>query len=206
VAQPDALGDMQCVGTGTTDVTINISGGGRRSGASGTSDGAIQIETTGSEPTGAEIVPQNTDSKDKGTDCTKFAAEVGLIAAKHLYDLPGLANALNARFAREGERVSSDDFASTGFKSQFKDDTPSSGLRDNTPNQVRHYVGGFRAFVQAGLIGRKYANFRERPGTTPSQRADLALNRVSTQHAQTLAMNPDRIPDLKDMILRDVCE
>ncbi len=150
--------------------------------------------------------PQNSDSKDRGTDCNRFATEVGQIAARHLYDLPGLANALNARFAAEGERVSSQEFRSSGFKSQFKDDTPAQpGGTDNTPNQVRHYVGGFRAFAQGGVIGRAWANYRESPGGSPSQRADLALNAVSTRHSQYLAMNPSKIPDLKNLILRDVC-
>jgi hypothetical protein len=151
--------------------------------------------------------PQNTDSKDKGTDCTRFAAEVGQIAAKNLYDLPGLSRTLYARFAPGGERRSNNDFASTGFKPEFRDDTPSQpGLRDNTANQARHYVGGFKAFVQFGMLGAIYADFRESPGISPSNKADLALNRISTQHAQTLAMHPDRISALKDMILRDVCQ
>jgi len=164
------------------------------------------LDTPTGEPGGGGA-PQNTDSKDSGTDCTRFADEVGRIASRHLYDLPGLANALNRRFAPGGERRSNDDFASTGFKSEFKDDTPSRpGLRDNTPNQVRHYVGGFRAFAQVGVIGKAYADYRESPGDTPSHKADLALNRVSTRHARTLAMNPAKITELKDMILKDVCQ
>ena len=59
VEQLDALGVMQCVGVGTQSVTINTSGGGRISGVGGTSSGAIEIETTASGPTEAEIVPQN---------------------------------------------------------------------------------------------------------------------------------------------------
>ncbi len=147
------------------------------------------------------------DSKDRGTDCTRFAEQVVQIAAKHLYDLPGLATALIGRFAPDGERRANKDFGSTGFKSQFRDDTPSKpGLRDFTPNQARHYVGGFRAYVIGGVIGSMYANSRESPGTTPSQKADLALNGVSSQHAQSLALDPSKISDLGNMIRRDVCE
>lgn len=63
-----------------------------------------------------------------------------------------------------------------------------------------------RSFAQGGVIGRAYSNYRESPGGTPSQRADLALNVVSTGHSQYLAMNPSKITELKMMILRDVCQ
>jgi RHS repeat-associated protein len=72
VEQSDARGEMQCVGVGVNGVTINISGGGRSSGAGGASDGPIEIETTGNGPTQAEIVPQNPasiDNKGSGQDC-----------------------------------------------------------------------------------------------------------------------------------------
>jgi hypothetical protein len=153
--------------------------------------------------------PFSPDSKDRrpGTDCERFADEAGAIASQHLYDLPGLANALYHRFAPEGESHANTEFGSTGFKAEFRDDTPSPpGAGDNTPNQVRHYVGGFRAYTHGGFIGRWWANYRERPGDTPSHRADLALNVVSTRHAQTLAMNPAMISELKAMILKDVCQ
>jgi RHS repeat-associated protein len=58
VAQPDARGEMQCVGVGVNGVTVNISGGERSSGAGGASSGPIEIETSGNEPTGAEIDPK----------------------------------------------------------------------------------------------------------------------------------------------------
>jgi RHS repeat-associated protein len=58
VAQPDALGVMQCVGTGVTAVTVNIGGGQRSSGGVGASSGPIELETPTS-PTEAELVPQN---------------------------------------------------------------------------------------------------------------------------------------------------
>lgn len=62
VEQADALGNMQCVGVGVNPVTINIGGGGRSSGAGGTSSGPIEIETPVSGPTAAEPIPQEPGS------------------------------------------------------------------------------------------------------------------------------------------------
>jgi RHS repeat-associated protein len=59
VAQPDARGEMQCVGVGVQSVDINISGGRLTGGVGGTSSGAIEIETSGNGPTEAEIIPRN---------------------------------------------------------------------------------------------------------------------------------------------------
>src|SRR5688572_18892902 len=78
VAQPDALGVMQCVGTGVSGVTVNVGGGQRSGGAGGASSGPIELETPTS-PTEAEVVPLNPISPELN-DCLTFADMVDDIA------------------------------------------------------------------------------------------------------------------------------
>jgi hypothetical protein len=56
----------------------------------------------------------------------------------------------------------------------------------NSPNQVRHYVGGLRAVFAGAEVGSLIMTAREQHGT-PSNRADLRLNEISKQHALALS-------------------
>jgi hypothetical protein len=134
------------------------------------------------------------------TDCDLFAAEVARIAFENLNSPLLFANALRDRFAPGSERVASTEFASTGFKAHFRDDVGPG----NSPNQVRHYVGGFRAALLGGRLGGAYATWRERGGTA-SNLADLRLNVVSRRHAFEIKNGTASHEDLANMIRRDVC-
>ena len=114
------------------------------------------------------------------------------------------------------------EFGSARFKPEFQDHTDS-------PNQARHYVGGFYAgyFLHyvGGRVGRAAANLRElnvtfAPGGMPGvpilplpiilpetqgQRADKALNAVSTRHASDFYNKRFRASELANRIRNEVC-
>lgn len=125
---------------------------------------------------------------------------------------------LMARFANSGR-----EFGSNRFRTEFQDHTDS-------PNQARHYVGGFFAGYHLdafnGLTGRVAMDLREvdikfipTPGIaglltiplptalpeTASQRADKALNAVSTRHGAALYNNELRPSELAERIRNEVC-
>ena len=144
--------------------------------------------------------PQDIRVIKEVTDCDVFASEVARIAFEHPSSPLFFTNALRNRFASGSETVASTEFGSTGFRREFRDDVGPG----NSPNQVRHYVGGFRAALLGGKIGAAYANSRERGGT-PSNLADLRLNAVSRQHGFAILNGAASHEDLAGMIRRDVC-
>jgi RHS repeat-associated protein len=143
--------------------------------------------------------PQDPKGKEV-TDCDVLAALVDQIALRHRDNAPNFSGALRDRLA-PSETVAGTEFTSTGFKPEFRDDVGPG----NTPNQVRHYVGGFRAVYIGGYAGAAYANLRERGGTASNQ-ADLRLNAVSRAHAFAIISGEASIHDLAEMIRRDVCD
>lgn len=145
-------------------------------------------------------VPQDLRSIKEVTDCDLFAAEVDRLALENPDNIVAFVGALKERFNKEGYDVANTEFASTGFRDEFRDDVGP----NNSPNQVRHYVGGFRAVFQLAETGSAIMTARERHGT-PSNRADLRLNAVSKQHALALSNMTVRPTDLGNMIRRDVC-
>jgi hypothetical protein len=96
--------------------------------------------------------------------------------------------------------VASTEFSSSGFRPEFKDDVPPG----NTANQVRHYIGGFRAALLGGRVVAAYADWREREGSASNQ-ADLRLNAISRKHAFAMINGAASHEDLAGMIRRDVC-
>jgi hypothetical protein len=146
------------------------------------------------------LFPQDINLIKEITDCDLFASGVAQIAFDHPSSPLRFANALRNRFAPGSETVASTEFGSTGFKPEFRDDVGPG----NTPNQVRHYVGGFRAALLGGRLGAAYANWRERAGTA-SNLADTRLNAVSRQHAFSILNGAASHEDLAGMIRRDVC-
>jgi hypothetical protein len=83
-------------------------------------------------------------------NCHRFADIVDQLA-KQTKSASSFVQSLSERFlnrSRYGE------FRSTGFKAQFRDETPSRpGANDNSANQVYHYIGGFvNAFGSAANI------------------------------------------------------
>ena len=150
-------------------------------------------------------------SHEKRKDCYYFADIVGEIAGQVGDDIDKFDKALWDRFANSGN-----EFSSERFKTEFQD-------FDGTDNQARHYVGGFHAGYQAGLLGRWAANQREMPhpdfsGNPPwrntpkpgkqtkSQIADTALNAVSTRHGLDVNLKKLKPGDLKQKILDEVCD
>lgn len=116
------------------------------------------------------------------------------------------------RFANSG-----DEFGSDGFRNAFQD-------LDGSPNQARHYVGGFFAgFTGGETLGLAVANGREDkdriyftpgpvgipiPGMLPennSQKADKALNAVSVKHGADLDDKNIKPSDVADLIRKEVC-
>lgn len=104
-------------------------------------------------------------------------------------------------------------YGSDGFRRQFQDNTDS-------PDQARHYIGGFYAGFMVGKAS-KLMDLREyslgislfggiyvKP-QTPGQRADVALNAVSTRHGRAfLTTNPNKnglILAVADKIRNEVC-
>ena len=125
--------------------------------------------------------------------------------------------ALQQKFTQDKDRLS---WGSEGFKTQFKDDVGPG----NSPNQVRHYVGGLYAGFQLGsFLGNLAANFRElqvgrdrfppskgwpdvpAPYVSPSGEADMALNDVATAHGGALVSGDLKPDGLADKIRQDVC-
>ena len=108
-----------------------------------------------------------------------------------------------------------------GSKPQFKDDVGPG----NSPNQVRHYVGGLYAgFTLGNGLGELAANFREinvsgetlpnkggwpevpKPYVSPSGEADMRLNAVSAPHGVDLKVGRLKPADVADKIRKEVCQ
>jgi len=155
-------------------------------------------------------------------DCHKFADIVEGLGKRYKNDLRGFYDALWDRFNnRKRPGFDYNEFRSTGFKDSFTDEKPSRpGGNDISPNQVYHYVGGFRAGWWLGeTVGRSVAHGHEteyevRPEgdvtilpDTPNHRADKALFDVAVRHGAQIGFwgvkNPSQ---LADMIRKDVCK
>ena len=126
--------------------------------------------------------------------------------------LANLVDELYERFANSGN-----EFGSGGFNMEFQD-------FGGSPNQARHYIGGLYAgFTLGSSVGLAAANAREVsftyqriPGIpyvvipiplppNASQRADRALNAVSTAHGGALADGTLKPSDLSSTIRKEVC-
>ena len=214
VEQLDARGEPQCVGVGVNGVTINISGGGQRSGGvGGTSSGAIEIETSGNGPTEAEIIPQDPfDGPEPPTDCAILQNTVAVFASRGEGAF-GTVRELKKRFVEARGEPPTQEFRSSGFREEFRD-------LGSSPNQVRHYVGilsaayNFSADARLALqlspesafaVALSAANLRERGGTQ-SNRADKSLNIVAVGHAVRLAYGRLGLDGLARAIMEEVCE
>jgi hypothetical protein len=158
------------------------------------------------------VIPQESakPSHDRLKDCYDFADIVGEIAGRFGDDHKTFERALYDRFSTSGL-----EFTSKGFKPEFQD-------HGESPNQARHYVGGFHAGYKWGVVGAWGANLREEPhpdfsGNPPwrntpkpgkktqSQIADTALNGVSTKHGLAMVNKLIKPSDLKKKILDEVC-
>jgi RHS repeat-associated protein len=163
---------------------------------------------------GTEVVGGE-QREDTRTSCERFADLVEQINKNSPYAIASdFVNALYSRFGNSGTEFSSD-----GFKAEFQDFSGS-------PNQARHYVGGLYAgFTGAQFgseaVGRAGANAREVTVTfiptpsgiplpsisppNPSQRADRALNGVSTRHGGALSNEKLKPYQLADLIRKEIC-
>jgi hypothetical protein len=123
-----------------------------------------------------------------------------------------LANRLYTRFANSGN-----EFGDRGFKKEFQG--------SSSPNQARHYAGGFHAgnagaiFGSSGL-GNVAADAREytvipipvpglsipMPMLLNTDPADTKLNAVSTRHAGLLADGKIKLFKIPDLIRKEVCQ
>lgn len=174
--------------------------------------------------------PQN-HGQDNKTDCERFADIVAQLASEWreknygvwVYNASGFRDALYERFNnRSREGFNYNEFGSTGFRPEFRDDTPARpGGHDNSPNQVYHYVGAFRAGFSGGTTGGGLVmdnhenNYIFMPGPypipigrvpdTPSHRADKALNQVAVRHGSAVSDGNIRPDQLANAIRRDVC-
>lgn len=151
------------------------------------------------------------------TSCERFVNRVREIATEVLESGIKTKNSLFVRKMWDEFADSGDDYSSDGFKKEFQDFTGSS-------NQARHYTGGFWAGWKYGRdIGRLGANSREysfKFGTiwgviptikvkpeTASQKADKALNAVSTKHGNQFFMDfKKELPKIADRIRDEVCD
>jgi hypothetical protein len=162
-------------------------------------------------------------------DCHRFADIVDDIASKTPgvfgdpkadRDVTAFKDALWERFNnRNRPGFDYGEFRSTGFKDEFRDETPGlPGGNDNSPNQVYHYVGAFRAGFQSELFGGGLMEEHENEyifipvypyvvqlPDTPSHRADKALNRAAVKHGSLIANRRVPISELGNLIRRDIC-
>ena len=221
---PETGQPTQVPGVNAGNVNINITG----STSSGTISGSAVFGGGDSHEQlllvnflifqgGAPQNPQDT-AQQENRDCYAFADEVARIASDRLPNIT-VVERLMARFANSGL-----EFGSDGFRNEFQD-------RTDSPNQARHYVGGFFAGYHGhyfgGRVGRAAANLRERdfvflptPGgilglpviplptqlpETASQRADKALNAVSTRHGADFYNKKLKASELADKIRNEVC-
>ncbi len=145
------------------------------------------------------------DSKPK--NCLDFANAVeDLYKRYYSLDAGAIVQKLYNRFAAR-----SNEFSSEGFEEAFRDD-----------NQARHYIGGLYAGTEVGsTLALAAMNAREinissnglgifsAPIILPqtaSQKADTALNAVSTKHGGGLKDGSIHPRDLADLIRKEVCD
>ena len=160
-----------------------------------------------------------TDVKDKKNSCKRFVDAVEKLLNDHPNRIASdFVNLMYERFANSGP-----EFGSDGFKTPFQDPSPGSN------NQARHYSGGLFAGFQlgatAGLVAANAREDKDRVTTTrvfvfgigivpvptmlpenASQKADKALNAVSTKHGGALADESIKPYEIGGLIAREVCE
>ena len=167
------------------------------------------------------LLPQNPDYPPprpwlhNEDDCHYLANTLDQYA-KNAWTTTGFVNALRDRFVPESNQDSSAmrEFRSTGFKSDFNDDSGSY-------NQVRHFIGGFSNAYFGGLAAAiaptsvpdklvldyaieeavRRANLRE----GPDEHADRDLNEVSAPLGVQLAFGKIGRRQLADLIRKEVC-
>lgn len=148
------------------------------------------------------------------TSCERFVKAIEELRKKFPYvTVSTFVNKMYDRFANSGHEFSSD-----GFKSKFQDNS----------NQARHYTGGLWAGytfgATAGLAG---ANAREDKNRiyfvpenvggftipvlhfapeTQSQKADKALNAVSTKHGGWLSDGSITPSEIAALVEEEVCD
>lgn len=149
-------------------------------------------------------------------ECEMFAIIVAGLANDS--DPEQFVNAVWDQFAQDQDI---NKWGSDGFKDTFKDNVGPG----NSPNQIRHYVGGLWAGFAFGSAGNFLADMREAPGVdfsgakvhqnnpvpkpqnhTLSQLADMRLNAVSTAHGNALQNGTLKPSELANRIRTDVCE
>jgi hypothetical protein len=86
-------------------------------------------------------------------------------------------------------------FGDSGSKSQFQDGS----------NQVRHFVAGFIAGANLGLLGLKVMNDREGPANA-GNRADIRLNGVSTDLGSKFTNRPDATEFRRALLAKEIRE
>jgi hypothetical protein len=187
VAQPDALGDMQCVGVGGHSVTINISGGGRSVSVGGTSSGPMESRPATSGPTGVEPVPQDTKQADNG--CREFVSIVKMFldAANTEFEFFDMRARTFTSAENSGLRewfYNSGGLASHKDKSRkvLSDNGIEPSLRipgSETWSYVRHFVGGLVSSGRYGLSGLKFFADLEKGDMSEDSRVDRAINEES---------------------------
>ena len=169
--------------------------------------GYLPIEDLGEGEVGGGGVGISETGTSQIKSCQRFADRVEQIAEGVLSEklLPNASKKADAFFIRLYIEFSEDNgaYSSDGFKRKYQD-------FDGSPNQARHYIGGFAfGYILGSTLGLIAANLRE-DNTTKSGKADRALNAVSTRHAGNFFWTSDRIPDeiktLAKKIRREVCK
>jgi len=171
----------------------------------GGQEGAPEAPVTPQEPTNPQNPAGTTPQQD---DCHRFAALVQGIADRTHSDrefLGELARTFtSANDSRTSEMLRNSggpvnppriSLGDSGFKPQFQDGG----------NQVRHFVAGFIAGANQGLIGLAIMQGRE-----DEENADTRLNRVSTDMGARYTYNPASVEfrraRLASQIREDVCQ
>lgn len=156
-------------------------------------------------------------------DCQRFADIVDQLGRLWDHDPTRFRDALWDRFNnRSRSGFDYNEFHSSGFKEEFRDEV-SPG---NSPNQVYHYVGAFRAGFALGYrLGLAVMNDHEKridsrnlirmPAegvyvprslpVTPSHAADMRLNKVAARHGAAVRTRQIRPSELAGLIRREVC-
>jgi RHS repeat-associated protein len=216
LVDPSGLNEINNIGTFTVDVPINFGGeisslswyylfwepGGGGPGGGGPGDGGL-----GGEPQNPTPTPSPQD------DCHRFASLVQGIANNTKNDKEFLDQL--ARTFTSANNSSTDEmrrnsggpvnpprlsFGDSGFKSRLQDGS----------NQVRHFVAGFIAGANFGLVGLAFMNDREGPNANAGNNADIRLNGVSTNLGSRFTDRADatefRRARLANEITDDVCQ
>jgi RHS repeat-associated protein len=158
--------------------------------------------------------PQNPGRQEKEiTDCQAFAALIQSIVDRTTNDKEFLDELARTFTSANNSSVSEMrdnsggpispprlSFGDSGFKPEFRDGS----------NQVRHFVGGFIAGANLGILGLLFMNDREEPNTNGENNADIRLNGVSTNLGSYFTGQPSSLEfgraRLAGQIRDDVCQ